>query len=84
MFDWRKLLVSSAILCVSSYLGFAAETPSSKPPEKVLFLNYNVAPDLGDAPLWMVPYALGYFADEGLDVGIQQSGGSSASLQLLA
>ena len=32
----------------------------------------------------MVPYALGYFADEGLDVGIQQSGGSSASLQLLA
>ena len=29
----------------------------------------------------MVPYALGYFADEGLDVGIQQSGGSKAAFR---
>jgi NitT/TauT family transport system substrate-binding protein len=50
----------------------------------VTLLNYSVAADMGDAPLWIVPHALGYFADEELDVGIQQSGGSAAALQLLA
>jgi len=80
----HKLFVSVTVFCLASCLAFATNAQGTKPPEKVVFLNYSVAPDLGDAPLWMVPYALGYFADEGLDVGIQESGGSSASLQFLA
>jgi NitT/TauT family transport system substrate-binding protein len=50
----------------------------------VSLLMYSVAPDLGDAPLWMVPHALGYFADEGLQVSVEYAGGSSGALQLLA
>jgi NitT/TauT family transport system substrate-binding protein len=45
---------------------------------------YSDAPYLGDAPLWIVPHALGYFADEGLQVGVEYAGGSSGALQLLA
>jgi NitT/TauT family transport system substrate-binding protein len=78
-----RLFVSLG-LCLTSCLALAEDGKGAKPAEKIVFLNYSVAPDLGDAPLWIVPYALGYFADEGLDVGIQQSGGSSASLQFLA
>ena len=50
----------------------------------VSLFMYSVAPDLGDAPLWIVPHALGYFADEGLQVGVEYAGGSSGALQLLA
>ena len=83
MYVLRQLVGPLAILYLA-VCGAVGAGQGAAPPEKVVFLNYNVAPDLGDAPLWMVPYALGYFADEQLDVGIQQSGGSSASLQLLA
>ena len=50
----------------------------------VSLFMYSVAPDLGDAPLWIVPHALGYFADEGLQVSVEYAGGSSGALQLLA
>jgi NitT/TauT family transport system substrate-binding protein len=45
---------------------------------------YSVAPDLGDAPLWIVPHALGYFAEEDLLVRAEYAGGSSGALQLPA
>jgi NitT/TauT family transport system substrate-binding protein len=62
----------------------AARGEYAKSPRRVLLSMYSVTPDLGDAPLWMVPHTLGFFADAGLNVGIQYAGGSSGALQLLA
>jgi NitT/TauT family transport system substrate-binding protein len=83
-----KIMRACAMLAavVVGVLGIAsaagAQTPLD-PVRKLVLLQYNVVPDLGDAPLWMVPHALGYFADEGLDVSVQLAGGSSGAIQLL-
>jgi NitT/TauT family transport system substrate-binding protein len=69
------------MLAVPMATSIAADNKALQP---VSMLMYSVAPDLGDAPLWMVPHALGYFADEGLQVGVEYAGGSSGALQLLA
>jgi NitT/TauT family transport system substrate-binding protein len=74
------LLGASALLAAATPFALAQD---AKLRPVSLFL-YSVAPDLGDAPLWIVPHALGYFADEGLQVGVEYAGGSSGALQLLA
>ncbi len=74
-------LLLGATLFASSVAPASAQDAKLKP---VSLFMYSVAPDLGDAPLWIVPHALGYFADEGLQVGVEYAGGSSGALQLLA
>ncbi len=74
-------LCCGLMLALPMASSIAADKAALQP---VSLLMYSVAPDLGDAPLWMVPHALGYFADEGLQVGVEYAGGSSGALQLLA
>ena len=74
-------LLLAATLFASGIAPASAQDAKLKP---VSLFMYSVAPDLGDAPLWIVPHALGYFADEGLQVGVEYAGGSSGALQLLA
>jgi NitT/TauT family transport system substrate-binding protein len=74
-------LLLAAMLFASGIAPASAQDAKMKP---VSLFMYSVAPDLGDAPLWIVPHALGYFADEGLQVGVEYAGGSSGALQLLA
>jgi NitT/TauT family transport system substrate-binding protein len=74
-------LLLAATLFASGIAPASAQDAKLKP---VSLFMYSVAPDLGDAPLWIVPHALGYFANEGLQVGVEYAGGSSGALQLLA
>jgi NitT/TauT family transport system substrate-binding protein len=74
-------LLLGATLFASGIAPARAQDAKLKP---VSLFMYSVAPDLGDAPLWIVPHALGYFADEGLQVSVEYAGGSSGALQLLA
>lgn len=74
-------MLFGATLLASGITPASAQDTKLKP---VSLFMYSVAPDLGDAPLWIVPHALGYFADEGLQVGVEYAGGSSGALQLLA
>jgi len=74
------LLGASALLAAATPFALAQDAKL----RPVSLFMYSVAPDLGDAPLWIVPHALGYFADEGLQVGVEYAGGSSGALQLLA
>jgi hypothetical protein len=76
----RLLLAASALLAAAMP---PAVTQDAKLRPVSQFM-YSVAPDVGDAPLWIVPHALGYFADEALQVGVEYAGGSSGALQLLA
>jgi NitT/TauT family transport system substrate-binding protein len=78
---WLTLALALTLTALGAHRLSAQSSGNLK---HVTLLNYSVSADMGDAPLWIVPHALGYFADEGLDVGIQQSGGSAAALQLLA
>lgn len=72
--------------CLLAVVGslLASTSPGVSAERKVVLLMYSPAPDIGDAPLWMVPHALGYFADEGLRVDIAYSKGSNFAIQLLA
>jgi NitT/TauT family transport system substrate-binding protein len=76
-----SLLLGLGMLAAGIAPTSAQDSATLKP---VSLFMYSVAPDLGDAPLWIVPHALGYFADEGLQVGVEYAGGSSGALQLLA
>jgi NitT/TauT family transport system substrate-binding protein len=81
---WTRFALIAALaglLCVSS--GATAQVAST-PSRNVTLLQYNVVPDLGDAALWIIPHAMGYFADEGLDVSVQLAGGAAGAVQLLA
>lgn len=75
----------SFLLSMGAMLGYGAmpRAIAQGTPRKLVLLQYNVVPDLGDAPLWIVPHAMGYFADEGLDVSVQLAGGTSGAIQLL-
>jgi NitT/TauT family transport system substrate-binding protein len=64
--------------------GGARAQSAPAPARKITLLQYNVVPDLGDAALWIIPHAMGYFADEGLDVTCQLAGGAAGAVQLLA
>lgn len=76
------VLLLSLLMLATGISPTRAQGPKTLRP--VSLFMYSVAPDLGDAPLWIVPHALGYFADEGLQVGVEYAGGSSGALQLLA
>src|SRR3954464_1862103 len=78
-----RRLLTGAWLAALAALSPALAQDAAKPLRKITYLNYNVVLELGDAPLWLIPHAMGYFADEGLQVDIQNSGGSSAAIQLL-
>ena len=69
------LLGASALLAAATPFALAQDAKL----RPVSLFMYSVAPDLGDAPLWIVPHALGYFADEGLQVGVEYAGGSSGA-----
>jgi hypothetical protein len=76
-----------ASLLLGALLLAAAIPPASAQDAKlrpITLFMYSVAPDLGDAPLRIVPHALGYFAEEDLQVRAEYAGGSSGALQLLA
>jgi NitT/TauT family transport system substrate-binding protein len=77
---WLAFLLLGALFATSMSPALAQDARL----RPVSLLMYSVAPDLGDAPLWLVPHALGYFADEGLQVSVEYAGGSSGALQLLA
>ena len=76
----RLLLAASALLLAA--MGPAVAQDAKLRP--VSLFMYRVAPDLGAAPLGIPPHALGYVADEALQVGIEYAGGSSGALQQLA
>ncbi|HLX28628.1 MAG TPA: hypothetical protein VKV24_09110, partial [Casimicrobiaceae bacterium] len=63
----RKLLLVFALL-LSLCASGVAPAQDKAPLRKVTLLIYSNVPDLGDAPYWMVPHAMGYFAEEGLQV----------------
>jgi NitT/TauT family transport system substrate-binding protein len=80
----RRLALTLSCATLLALAIAATRAEDAKSPRRVLLSMYSVAPDLGDAPLWMVPHALGFFADEGLNVSVEYAGGSSGALQLLA
>src|SRR4051794_5734892 len=74
-----RRLLTGAWLAALAALSPALAQDAAKPLRKITYLNYNVVLELGDAPLWLIPHAMGYFADEGLQVDIQNSGGARAA-----
>lgn len=79
----QKLLLLIA-LSLSAVFHGAASAQGITPLKEVVLLIYSNAPDLGDAPYWMVPYAMGYFADEGLQVSPVYAKGAGFAIQLLS
>lgn len=79
----RKLLLVAALLLSLGTNG-AAMAQDKAPLRKVTLLIYSNVPDLGDAPYWMVPHAMGYFAEEGLQVEPVYAKGAGFAIQLLS
>src|SRR6185503_185172 len=79
-----KVFLLLLALSVSFALPVEANAQATAPLRKVTLLIYSNAPDIGDAPYWMVPHAMGYFAEEGLDVAPVYAKGASFAIQLLS
>jgi len=79
-----KVFLLLLALSVSFALPAAAIAQATAPLRKVTLLIYSNAPDIGDAPYWMVPHAMGYFAEEGLEVAPVYAKGASFAIQLLS
>jgi NitT/TauT family transport system substrate-binding protein len=79
----RKLLLVFALLLSLGASG-SALAQDKAPLRKVTLLIYSNVPDLGDAPYWMVPHAMGYFAEEGLQVEPVYAKGAGFAIQLLS
>ncbi len=79
----QKFLVLLAV-SLSLFVDGVVFAQANAPLRKVTLLIYSNVPDLGDAPYWMVPHAMGYFADEGLQVEPVYAKGAGFAIQLLS
>ena len=80
----RKAFLLLLALTVSCALPAVALAQGNAALRKVTLLIYSNAPDIGDAPYWMVPHAMGYFAEEGLQVEPVYAKGAGFAIQLLS
>lgn len=80
----RRTLSLLIAVSLSLLVNGPALAQNAAPLRKVTLLIYSNVPDLGDAPYWMVPHAMGYFAEEGLEVEPVYAKGAGFAIQLLS
>ncbi len=79
----RKVLLAAGGLGVASVIG----SPSSLaqgPREKLVWVVSSATFEAGTATQTSIPFALGYFAEEGLEVELKSARGSALGAQLVA
>ncbi|KAA9381544.1 ABC transporter substrate-binding protein [Microbispora cellulosiformans] len=88
----RKSLVAIAVLVATALTacsggdetGGVAAAPSSGGKTKVTYVTTAAVPGSTQIALFAVPTAMKYFEEEGLDVTLQTTNGSTAALQVIA